>query len=121
MSAAGASERESDRGLASASGFLLMMAVAIGLVGQGAYYGSGQRLVGLLVAGAVLLALVAWPPSGDDLWRLPLLPALALAGWALADPVVLGVPVAGGIGLVLLLGGVVGTLAVCRRLGREDR
>jgi hypothetical protein len=121
MSAAGASERGPERGLASASGFLLVVAVAIGLVGQGAYYGNAQRLVGLLVAGAVLLALVAWPPRGDDLWRLPLLPALALAGWALVDPVVLGVPVAGGIGLVLLLGGVVGTLAVCRRLGREDR
>jgi len=34
---------------------------------------------------------------------------------------VLGVPVRGGVGLVLLLGAVVGTLAVCRRLGREDR
>ena len=110
-----------ERRLTGAAGLLLVVAVAIGLVGQGAYYGTGQRLVGLLVAGAVLLALVAWPPATDDLWRLPVLPALALGGWALVDPVVLGVPVAGGFGLVLLLGGVVGTLLVCRRLKREDR
>jgi hypothetical protein len=35
---------------------------------------------------------------------------LALGGGALLDPVAIAAPVAGGVGLVLLLGGVVGTL-----------
>jgi hypothetical protein len=118
-----ATERESglERGLTSAAGLLLLVAVAVGLVGQGGWYGGVQRPVGLLVGGAILLAMVARPPNRDDLARLPVLAALALAAWALVDPVVLGVPVAGGAGLVLLLGAVVGTLAVCRRLGRDDR
>jgi O-antigen ligase len=102
------------------AGLLLLMAVAVGLLGQGAYYGPAQRLLGLLVAAAALLALVAWPPTRDDLW-LPLVPAAALAGWAVLDTVLLGQPVAGAAGLTLLLAGLVAALAVCRRLGREDR
>ena len=35
---------------------------------------------------------------------------LALGGWVLLDPVAIAAPVAVGVGLVLLLGGVVGTL-----------
>jgi len=106
---------------ASWAGLLLLAAVAVGLLGQGGYYGPAQRLLGLLVAAATLLALVAWPLTRDDLRRLPLVPAAALAGWALLDAVLLGQPVAGAAGLVLLLAGLVAVLAVCRRLGREDR
>ena len=106
---------------ASWAGLLLLVAVAVGLLGQGAYYGPAQRLLGLLVAAATLLALVAWPLTRDDLRRLPLVPAAALAGWALLDAVLLGQPVAGAAGLALLLAGLVAVLAVCRRLGREDR
>ena len=106
---------------ASWAGLLLLVAVAVGLLGQGAYYGPVQRLLGLLVAAATLLALVAWPLTRDDLRRLPLVPAAALAGWALLDAVLLGQPVAGAAGLALLLAGLVAVLAVCRRLGREDR
>jgi len=106
MSAAGtAREPGLEHRLTSAAGLLLVVAVAVGLVGLVGYYDNGQRLVGLLVGGAVLLALVARPPTRNDLWRLPVAPALALGGWALLDPVALGAPVAGGIGLVLLLGG----------------
>jgi hypothetical protein len=106
---------------ASWAGLLLLVAVAVGLLGQGGYYGPAQRLLGLLVAAATLLALVAWPLTRDDLRHLPLVPAAALAGWALLDAVLLGQPVAGAAGLALLLAGLVAVLAVCRRLGREDR
>jgi hypothetical protein len=106
---------------ASLAGLLLLVAVAVGLLGQGAYYGPAQRLLGLLVAAATLLALVAWPLTRDDLRHLPLVPAAALAGWALLDAVLLGQPVAGAAGLALLLAGLVAVLAVCRRLGHEDR
>ena len=103
------------------AGLLLLVAVAVGLLGQGAYYGPAQRLLGLLVVAATLVALAAWPPTLDDLRLLPLLPAAALAGWAGLDAVLLGQPVTGAAGLALLLAGLVAALAVCRRLGREDR
>jgi O-Antigen ligase len=121
MSAAGPGERRPERALTGAAGLLLLVAVTIGLVGQGAFYGTVQRLVALLVAAATLLALIAWPPNGDDVRRLPVHAALALAAWALIDAVLLGVPAAGAAGLALLLAGVVATLATCRRLGAEDR
>jgi hypothetical protein len=97
------------------------VAVAVGLLGQGAYYGPAQRLLGLLVAAATLLALVALPLTRDDLRHLPVVPAAALAGWAVLDAVLLGQPVAGAAGLTLLLAGLVAVLVVCRRLGHEDR
>jgi O-Antigen ligase len=106
---------------ASWAGLLLLVAVAVGLLGQGAYYGPAQRLLGLLVAAATVLALVAWPLTRDDLRHLPVVPAAALAGWAVLDAVLLGQPVAGAAGLTLLLAGLVAVLVVCRRLGDEDR
>jgi hypothetical protein len=75
----------------------------------------------LLVGAATLLTLVAWPPTRDDLRLLPLVPAAALAAWALLDAVLLGQPAAGAAGVALLLAGVVAVLFVCRRLGLEDR
>jgi hypothetical protein len=121
MSAAGPGERRPERALTGAAGLLLLVAVTVGVVGQGGFYGTVQRLVALLVAAATLLALIAWPPNGDDVRRLPVHAALALAAWALIDAVLLGVPAAGGAGLALLLAGVVATLATCRRLCPEDR
>jgi hypothetical protein len=99
---------------------LLLVAVAAGLLGQGAYYPSMQRPVGVLIAAATLLALAAWPPTSDDLRLLPVIPALALAAWAVGDGVLLGVAGA-GIGPALLLVGLVAVLLVCRRLRQEDR
>jgi hypothetical protein len=120
MSAARAEERPG-RGLTGAAALLLLVAVAVGLLGQGAYYGPAQRLVGLLMVAATLLAMVARPPDRDDVRRLPVVPALALCVWALADAVLLGIPPAGAAGLVLLVAGVLAVLSVCRRLGQEDR
>jgi hypothetical protein len=61
----------------------LLIAVAVGLLRQGAYFASAQWSVGLLVAGALFLALAVQPLSVADL-RLPPMPfLLALAAWAL--------------------------------------
>src|SRR5436190_6758247 len=83
---------------------LLLVAVAAGLLGQGAYYPSVQRPLGVLIAAATLLALAAWPPTTDDLRLLPVVPALALAAWAVLDGLLLGVAGA-GVGPALLLVG----------------
>jgi hypothetical protein len=102
------------------AGPLLLVAATAGLLRQGAYYPSMQRLVGLLLAAATLLALAAWPPTRDDVRLPPVVPALALAAWAVLDGVLLGVAGA-AVEPALLLVGVVAVLLVCRRLRREDR
>jgi hypothetical protein len=102
------------------AGLLLLVAVAAGLLGQGAFYPSVQRPFGLLIAVATLLALVGRPLIRDDLRLLPVVPALALAAWAVLDGALVGFTAA-GVGPALLLVGVVAVLLVCRRLGQEDR
>jgi O-Antigen ligase len=102
------------------AGPLLLVAVTAGLLRQGAYYPAMQRLVALLIGAASLLALAAWPPTRDDIRLPPLVPALALAAWAVLDGVLHGVA-AGGARPALLLIGVAALLLVCRRLGSEDR
>jgi hypothetical protein len=116
-----APDRERPGQTASWAGLLLLVAVAVGLLGQGGYYGPVQRFLGVLVAAAALLALVAGPPSLDDLRLLPVVPAAVLAAWALLDTVLLGQPAGGAAGIGLLLAGVVAVLFVGRRLGDEDR
>jgi O-Antigen ligase len=102
------------------AGLILLLAVAAGLFGQGAYYPSVQRYVGVLVAAATVLALAAWPPTRSDAGLLPVVPALALAAWAGIDAALRGAPAASA-GVALLLLSVVAVLLVCRRLGQEDR
>jgi O-antigen ligase len=103
-----------------AAGLLLLTAVAAGLLGQGGFYTRVRWYLGVLVATATVLALVAWPPTRDDARLAPLVAALALAAWAVLDAALLGIP-AGGAGPALLLLGLVAVLLVCRRLGPEDR
>jgi hypothetical protein len=100
------------------AGPLLLVAATAGLLGQGAYYPSTQWPVGLLIAAATLLALVAWPLTSDDLRLLPVVPAVALAVWAILDGALVG---GFGVGPALLLVALVAVLLVCRRLRREDR
>src|SRR6266545_6163891 len=102
------------------AGPLLLVAATAGLLRQGAYYPSMQRLVGLLIAAATLLGLAVWPLTTDDVRLLPVVPALALAAWAVLDGALVGVAGA-GVGLALLLAGVVAVLLVCRRLWQENR
>jgi hypothetical protein len=109
-----------ERWTAQLAGPLLLVAATAGLLRQGAYYPSIQRLIGLLIAAATLLGLAAWPLTTDDIRLLPVVPALALAAWTVLDGVLLGVAGA-GVAPALLLVGVVAGLLVCRRLRREDR
>jgi hypothetical protein len=110
----------SDRWTTQLAGLLLLVAVAAGLLGQGAYYPPVQRPVGVLVAAATVLGLATWPLTTDDLRLLPVVPALALAAWAVLDGALVGVAGA-GVGPALLLVGLVAVLLVCRRLRQEDR
>ncbi len=110
----------SERWTTQLAGLLLLVAVAAGLLGQGAYYPSAQRPVGVLIAAATLLGLATWPLTRDDLRLPPVVPALALAAWAVLDGLLLGAAGA-GVGPALLLVGLVAVLLVCRRLGQEDR
>jgi hypothetical protein len=98
----------------------LLVAATAGLLGQGAYYPSVQRPFGVIIAAATLLALVRRPLARDDLRQLPVVPALALAAWAILDGALVGAAAA-GVGLAMLLVGLVAVLLVCHRLGQEDR
>jgi hypothetical protein len=108
----------SQRWTTQLAGPLLLVATTAGLLGQGAHYPSVQRPVGLLIALATLLALVGRPLTRDDLRLPPVVPALALAAWAILDDALVG---GAGAGPALLLAGMVAVLLVCRRLRSEDR
>jgi O-Antigen ligase len=110
----------SERWTTQLAGLLLLVAATAGLLGQGAYYPSMQRPVGLLIVAATLLGLAAWPLTRDDLRLPPVLPALALAAWAVLDGALVGAA-ATGVGPALLLVGLVAVLLICRRLRQEDR
>jgi hypothetical protein len=116
VSADGASERWTTQ----LAGLLLLVAVGAGLLGQGAYYPSLQRPVGLLIALATLFGMLGRPLTTDDLRLLPVVPALALAAWAVLDGALMGLAGA-GVGLALLLVGLVAVLVVCGRLGQDGR
>jgi hypothetical protein len=126
MATASAGQRDApatgtpERRTAQVIGPILLVAVAAGLLGQGAYYPSVQRPFGVLLAVAGLLALVERPLTSDDLRLLAVLPALALAAWAVLDGALVGVARAGA-GPALLLIGLVAVLLICRRLRRGDR
>src|SRR5215212_7265377 len=107
----------SERWTTQLAGPLLLVAATAGLLGQGAHYPSVQRPVGLLIALATLLALAGRPLTRDDLRLPPVVPALALAAWAVLAGALVG---GAGVGPALLLAGMVGVLLVCRRLRSED-
>src|SRR4029453_18406090 len=99
---------------------LVLTAAAAGLLGQGAYHPPVQRQVGLLVAAAAALALAARPPTRADVRLPPVLPALALAAWALLDATINGA-LAAGVRPALLAAGLAATLLGCRPLDHEHR
>jgi hypothetical protein len=99
---------------------VLLAALAIGLLRQGAAFPAGQWAVGLFLAAALALALVGSPPSPADLRRPPVPALLGLAAWALLDAALHGSP-GRGVAPALLVAGIVGVLAVCRRLPDASR
>jgi O-Antigen ligase len=120
MGRAGAPAGAVRRKASSAAALLLLAAVATGLLGQGAYYPPVQRYLGVFIGAATVLAFIAWPPARADARLWPALPAVALAGWAIADAAVHDA-ITAGVGPALLALGVVATLLACGRLGWEDR
>jgi hypothetical protein len=107
-------------GVAAVSRLLMLAAVAAGAVAQGGFFPAGRIVVGVLVAAALVAAWSRWPPFVADLRLGPVLAAGALAGWAVLQGVVRGVP-ASAVQYVLLLAGVVAVLLVCRRLDVGER
>jgi hypothetical protein len=118
--AGGGGDASGRHGAAGWAGLLLLTAAAAGLLGQGAFYARVRWYLGVLVAAATVLALVAGPPTRDDARLPPVVAALALAAWTVGDAALHGVPAAGA-GPALLLLGLVAVLLVCRRLEPEDR
>jgi hypothetical protein len=99
---------------------VLLTALATGLLRQGAYFTPGQLAVGLFVAAALALALVACPLSDGDRRLAPVPCLFGLAGWALLVAALRGFPIR-GLPPVLLVIGVVAVLVVCRRTSGADR
>jgi hypothetical protein len=104
----------------TAAGVVLLTALATGLLQQGAYFASGQWTVGLFVAAALLVALVASPLSRVDLC-VPQVPLMfGLASWALLVAVAFG-SLTDGLGPALLVIGIVAVVIVCRRVVGANR
>lgn len=102
------------------SAALLLTAVTIGVVAQGAYYSSGQRVVGVALVAALGSALVVRPLRAKDL-RSPLVLCCALLMlWAM-----IRAAVAGRLGtaqpMVALLSGLVIVFLICRRIPAKHR
>ncbi len=98
---------------------LLVAALAAALVAPGGYYGSGQRLVAVLVSAAAVLALGAWRPS--IVARHPISRVCAaLAGWSVASAALAG-DWTSAVSTVLVLAGAVVVVLTCARLDVEQR
>jgi hypothetical protein len=101
-------------------GLVLVAALAAAILGQGAYYATAQRVVGVLIVVAAIAALRAQPWTRRD----PSLPVLtacaALALWALLSAVLAG-GVAGARSTVALLLGVAAVVIVCQRTTPAQR
>ena len=98
---------------------LVVAALAAALVGQGAYYRTGQRLVAVLLAAAAVGALRRTTPPAVG--RLPIArPAAALGAWSIASAAFAG-DVGAALPIVLILTGAVVVVMTCARLDRQQR
>jgi hypothetical protein len=101
-------------------GLVLVAALAAAILGQGAYYATGQRVVGMLLVIATVAALRAQRWTRQDA-SLPVVCAcIALAGWAVLSAGLTG-SVAGAGSTVALLLGVAAVIVVCRRTTPAQR
>ena len=93
---------------------ILVAALAAAILGQGAYYATGQHVVAVTLALATIAALRARPWTRSDMRLGPLVGCAALAGWA-----VVSAALAGGVvsarATVAMLVGVAAVLVICRR------
>jgi O-Antigen ligase len=101
-------------------GLLLIVALAAAVVGQGAYYAAGQRLVAGMLLAAVMAALWTHRWSKADLQPALLVACAALAAWTAISATVAGDLAAAG-PTVAVLAGLTGVLLVAGRLGWSER
>jgi hypothetical protein len=101
-------------------GLLLIVALAAAVMGQGAYYAAGQRLVAGVLVAAVMAALWAHRWSKADTRGAVLVACAALAAWSAVSAAVAGDLAAAG-PTVAVLAGLAGVLLVGRRLARSER
>ena len=99
---------------------VLVAGLTVGLLRQGALFAAGQWSMGLLVAGALFVALSEHPLSTDDLRTPPVLALLGIGGWALLDGALHGA-VRDGLRTGRLAAGIVAVLVICRRLTGPQR
>jgi O-Antigen ligase len=101
-------------------GLLLIVALAAAVVGQGAYYAAGQRLVAAVLLAAVIVALWRHRWSKADLRQAVVVACAALAAWTAVSAAIAG-DLAAAVPTVAVLAGLTGVLLVGRRLGRSER
>ena len=93
---------------------ILVAALAAAILGQGAYYTTGQQVVALTLALAVMAALRTWPWSRSDTRLGPLVGCAVLAGWAVLSAAFAG-RIVSALATVAMLVGVAAVLVICRR------
>ena len=99
---------------------LLVVALVVAVAAQGAYYGTGQRTVAIVLVLTLFAALRVRPWSRDDALLPPVLAGAALAAWAAVSAAVAGNSTA-ALPIIALLAGVVVVLVAVRRLTRGQR
>lgn len=98
----------------------MLAALAAAVVAQGGYAPAGQRLVALLLAGALTVTLLTHHGTSDRSQWWVVATGSALAGWALVDGALHG-DVGGGVRPAGLVVGVVGVLVAARALTTAGR
>jgi O-antigen ligase/polysaccharide polymerase Wzy-like membrane protein len=93
---------------------ILVAALAAAVLGQGAYYTTGQRVVAVTLALATIAALRAQPWTRRDAALAPLAGCAALAGWAVLSATFAGNTVSARATVAMLVG-VAAVLVICRR------
>ena len=93
---------------------ILVAALAAAILGQGAYYTSGQHVVAVTLVLSTVAALRARPWTRSDTTLGPLVGCLALAGWAVVSAAFAG-RIVGARATVAMLIGVAMVLVICRR------
>ena len=100
---------------------LLVVALVVAIAAQGAYYGTGQRTVAVVLVLALFAALRVRPWSRDDALLPPVWAGAALAAWAAVSAAAAG-DITDARPISALLAGVVVVLVAVRRLtwGQRD-
>jgi O-antigen ligase len=93
---------------------ILVAALAAAILGQGAYYTTGQHVVAVTLVLSTIAALRAWPWTRRDAALGPLVGCAALAGWAVVSAALAG-RIVSALATVAMLLGVAAMLMICRR------